>query len=47
MCYQQDMIDNDREKAYEELAIAIIQSMWYGQLSQAKDNRGVYNQDSR
>ena len=40
-------MDNDGEKAHEELAIAIIQSMWYGWLSQAKDNRGVYDQDFR
>lgn len=31
-----------RDKAHEELAIAIIHSMWCGWLSQAKTNRGVY-----
>jgi hypothetical protein len=34
-----------RDKAHEELAIAIIHSMWCGWLSQAKKNRGVYTQE--
>jgi hypothetical protein len=34
-----------RDKAHEELAIAIIHSMWCGWLSQAKNNRGVYSPD--
>ena len=31
-----------RDKAHEELAVAIIDSMWCGWLSQAKMNRGAY-----
>jgi hypothetical protein len=34
-----------RDKAHEELAIAIIHSMWCGWLSQAKRNRNVYSQE--
>lgn len=34
-----------RDKAHEELAIAIIHSMWCGWLSQAKAADGRYTQD--
>lgn len=33
------------DKAYHELAIAIIEAMWCGWLSQAKANRGAYARD--
>ena len=36
--------DDQIDKAHEELAIAIIHSMWCGWLSQAKKNRGIYTQ---
>lgn len=34
-----------RDKAHEELAIAIMHSMWCGWLSQAKAANGRYTQD--
>ena len=33
------------DKAHVELAIAVLESMWCGWLSQAKANRGVYTKE--
>lgn len=33
------------DKAHQELALAIIYSMWCGWLSQAKANRGIYSKE--
>jgi len=37
--------DDQIDKAHEELAIAIIHSMWCGWLSQAKKNRVVLHKN--
>jgi hypothetical protein len=34
-----------RDQVHEELAVAIIDSMWCGWLSQAKMNRGAYTRE--